>query len=319
MLSILYRDLTDFSGADRMTIICQYYDFCKKTKFAPIPPNAEGNSGEGWPWQDYWKAFLSGFSYRYKDPSFKDGKVNRGVVYDKGIFIPIIENVFINGVAYKDELREKMLSILQANGVLKPPMTEINVGTNMFDGEAPAVLAKPVLDAWWGTNSASTRLIENFANAQRDKVKELLLLNKMSEDIYFYLLHLLIGLGTTGKNDQTMAQHIVSTTASSDEYPNDIFINQLLYMALLRMADPNGTYKYDRDHIFDMLRRTRDCIHSKDEASSAIKTTVEQQMAIINADTSYPWTDPYNPTVDLNTRLANALTALDEARKNMKL
>jgi len=302
-----------------MAIICQYYDFCKKTKFASIPPNAEGTPGSPWPWTSHWVAFLFGFSYYYKDPSFKDGKVNRGDVYEKGIFIPILERVDINGVLYKDELREKMLSILQANGVLKPPMTEINVGTNMFDGEAPAALAKPVLDAWWGKNSASTRLIENFANAQRDKVKELISLKSMSEGIYFYLLHLLIGLGTIGINDQIIAQQIVSTIATSDEFPHDIFINQLLYMALLHMADPNGPYKFSRDQIFDMLRRTRDCIHSTDDASAAIKAAVEHQMAIVNADTSYPWTDPYNPTVDLNTRLANALAALDDARKNMKL
>jgi len=317
MLGILYRDLANFANADKMAIICQYYDFCKKAKFYLVPHTAVRPPlpGERELWRSHWTTFLLGFSYSYMDRFLK----NVNVEYEEGIFIPILEGVYINGVLYKDELREKMESIKTHDDIRKPAPTEINIGADIFDSETPAALAKPLLDAWWGTNNVSTRLVENFAAAQRAKVTELLLLKPMTEDIYFYLLHLLIGLGTTGKGDQIMAQQIVSTTATSDEYPNDIFINQLLYMAVLHMADPNGPYKFSRDQISDMLRRTRDCIHSKDDASAAIMAAVEYQMAIVNADTSYPWTDPYNPTVDLNTRIANALAALDDARNSMSL
>ena len=52
-------------------------------------------------------------------------------------------------------------------------------------------------------------------------------------DAYFFLLHLLIALTTGDAAARALVERIVSASATSQEYPNDTFVNQLVYLALL--------------------------------------------------------------------------------------
>ena len=130
-------------------------------------------------------------------------------------------------------------------------------------------------------------------------------------------MHLLISLGTSNTKDQQFAQKIVSLATTSIEYPNDIFINQLVYLTLMYLADPLGDYGWNNAQLQALLQDLQSTIMANDPASTAIKTSLGQQAKVLHSASSYPMVDPYCPGISFNVRKTDTLAALDNARSGI--
>jgi hypothetical protein len=124
----------------------------------------------------------------------------------------------------------------------------------------------------------------------------------------------LIALATGDTPCQSLALQIVNAATDSPEYPNDIFINQLVYLTLLYLADPMGSYGWNNAQLQSILRDVQSVILANDPASAAIKSSLTQHGKVLNSDASYPMTDPYNPNIGFNQRKTDTLFALEKAR-----
>ncbi len=135
---------------------------------------------------------------------------------------------------------------------------------------------------------------------------------------YFFLLHLLIALPTGATAAQQLAEQIVSAPASSQEYPNDTFINQLVYLSLLYLADPLGQYGWDNAQLQTAVQNLAGVILATDPASTAIKASLAQHGKVLYSDSAYPMQDPYSPNIGFTQRQTDTLFALDKARQTIK-
>jgi hypothetical protein len=140
----------------------------------------------------------------------------------------------------------------------------------------------------------------------------------LSGDDYFFLLHLLVALGTSTASDQRLAQQIVDAVANSQEYPNDTFINQLVYLTLMYLADPLGKFAWTNAQLQAQMDLMAGVITSRDPASQAIHTSLLQHQRVLQTDASYPMQDPYSPAIGFTERKTDTLAALDAARTGLK-
>ena len=121
---------------------------------------------------------------------------------------------------------------------------------------------------------------------QSAMVKNLMKEPALTADAYFYLIFLLIGLATSDAGDRQLALRIVNAPVNSMEYPNDTFINQLVYSALMYFADPLGDFNYDNAQLQEMLNNVSSSIVSTDAASAAIKQSIVKSLKILHSDSS---------------------------------
>ncbi len=168
----------------------------------------------------------------------------------------------------------------------------------------------------------SETFVQNLINTglwqeQSSAVTALLEPTTLSADDYFFLLHLLMALGTSTANDQRLADQIVSAVATSPEYPNDTLINQLVYLALMYLADPYGNFAWTNAQLQAEMDLLAGAITSPDPASQAIHTSLAQHKRVLQVDASYPMQDPYSPAIGITTRKTDTLAALDAARKTV--
>ena len=150
--------------------------------------------------------------------------------------------------------------------------------------------------------------------SQKQLTSSLLQAATLTADSYFFFLHLLIALATGDAASQSLAQQIVSASASSVEYPNDTFINQLVYLTLQYLADPMGSYGWGNAQLQSFLKDLESVSLGNDPGSTALKTRLTQHGKVLKSDASYPMTDPYNTTKGFNQRKTDTLAALDKAR-----
>ena len=152
---------------------------------------------------------------------------------------------------------------------------------------------------------------------QSATVSNLMQQSSLTPDAYFYLIFLLIGLGTSNANDQQLALRIVNAPVNSIEYPNDTFSNQLFYSALMYFADPLGDYSYDNAQLQSMLNDINSSIVSTNAASAVLKQSITRSLKILHVDSAYPTQDLYNPNTGFTTRQSDTLAALDAAREGL--
>ena len=165
----------------------------------------------------------------------------------------------------------------------------------------------------------SQSLVKNLAGTglwqeQSQAFTSLLKLTSLNSDAYFFLLHLLIALGTSTSGDQQAAQKLVSAIASSPEYPNDTFINQLVYLVLMYLADPMGNFAWTNAELQAEMSLLEGLVVNQDPASQAIRTSLAQHQRVRALTLSYPMQDPYAPGVGFTQRVSDTLFALDKAR-----
>ena len=171
------------------------------------------------------------------------------------------------------------------------------------------------------TNSGT--FVQNLASAnlwtaQSQTATALLQPPTLPADAYFFLLHLLMTLPTGASAAQQLAQQIVSASASSQEYPNDTFINQLVYLTLMYLADPLGNFAWTNAQLIAETTLLGGAITRPDPASQAIRASLARHQRVLQTDASYPLQDPYSPAIGFTQRQTDTLFALDKARQTLK-
>ncbi|MGN6675676.1 MAG: hypothetical protein ACTHMA_20475 [Thermomicrobiales bacterium] len=197
-----------------------------------------------------------------------------------------------------------------------PPANRINVGANMTDNQLVMTSAQTVLNGWTAFPPIAQKTAA-IGQGQQAAMTALLARTTLDADTYFFLLHLLIALATGATAAQQLAQRIVSAIATSQEYPNDTFINQLVYLVLLYLADPLGAYAWNNAQLQATLRDLEGVILATDPASTAIKASLVQHGKVLNSDASYPMHDPYT-SIGFTQRKTDTMFALDKARQGLK-
>jgi hypothetical protein len=137
---------------------------------------------------------------------------------------------------------------------------------------------------------------------------------QLSSDTYLFMLHLSIALTSGNTACQDIAAKLMSAPCASIEYPNDIFANQLVYLALMYMADPAGSYVWSNSQLQQALSDLGNVVTGSDAASQAIQASLKQHLKLLLVDSAYPLQDPYVPAVGFNQRVTDTLYALDQAR-----
>jgi hypothetical protein len=196
-----------------------------------------------------------------------------------------------------------------------PPANRINAGTDMNSNQQVVTSAQTVLNGWTAFPPIAQKATA-IGQGQRDAVTALLKQDTLDAGTYFHFLHLLIAVVTGDTKAQQLARRIVSAVADSPEYPNDTFVNQLVYLALLYLADPLGAYGWNNAQLQGALRDLQGAILAADPASTAIQASLVQHGKVLNADASYPMQDPYS-SIGFTQRKTDTLFALDKARKGL--
>lgn len=153
---------------------------------------------------------------------------------------------------------------------------------------------------------------------QLDAVRALLKPDTVTGDGYFFLLHLLIGLTAGGPASLQLAQQVTSAAAGSTEYPNDTFVNQLVYLTLLLLADPMGNFAWPTAQLEAELTKLVGLVSGTDPASVALQTSLSRHLRVLQVDTAYPLQDPYCPSIGFPQRQSDTLFALDRARATLR-
>ncbi len=136
----------------------------------------------------------------------------------------------------------------------------------------------------------------------------------LSSEAYFYLLHLLIALCSGGDECQELAAKSLNMACSSEEYPNDTFANQLTYVALINVADPNGAFAWTASERLQLLQDLSGLVVGQDPGSSALAASLASHIKLQGADPGYPLQDP-NSNKPFAERKSDTLAALDKSRQ----
>jgi hypothetical protein len=194
---------------------------------------------------------------------------------------------------------------------------EMGNGTVTFNSQGqvvipplPSASQTSVLQNWTDFPTVAARTLPVF-QSQSDKLKAMLQPDALAASDYFFLLHLLIA--ACSRTDSTESQ-LVSALCNSAEYPNDTFINQLIYLALMYLANPVGSFKLDNPDLQTMMSDLKACITSSVPAAAAITTALDKHLTLLYVDSAYPMDDPNNAAVNFDDRLTDTLSALDATR-----
>jgi hypothetical protein len=131
---------------------------------------------------------------------------------------------------------------------------------------------------------------------------------------YLFLLCLLTALATSTATERQWAQRLLTSVASSREYPNDLVANQLVYAVLMNLADPDGPYDDTHDDLLSRVGGWLEWTTGADPVSQVLHTALAHHQRLLRADAAYPLQDPYAPSIGFTQRQTDTLFALDKAR-----
>jgi hypothetical protein len=313
-------------------MLWHYGAFCNRDvvcewSYATKPPSAN--------WSSFWEAFVNGREVLYDAVGgdlWGGGDVPRitDAFYQVGPF-----QVPTSPASWNTSVTTKM----KAWG-LNPPAQYVNNFVQMWMKECCIVLINndchmyaenaahgtpvhyyqmQILNSWTNVGTVAGQTAQAAVTAEHSCVAGLLDPSSLKPDAYFFMIHALIALAVTTVDNQVLAQTVVKTTTSSPEYPNDSFINQLIYLSLMYLADPLGNYTMTNKQLQVLLANLSALITATDAASTAIKQSLDNHIKILVADSAYPMQDPYSPSTGFNTRVADTLAALDAARQSIKV
>ncbi|MGN6673720.1 MAG: hypothetical protein ACTHMA_10485 [Thermomicrobiales bacterium] len=197
---------------------------------------------------------------------------------------------------------------------MQPPTAVIPLTT--FDDYAAVQHAVLAPTAWTDVEQVKAGVASVWA-AQVGEVRVLLQPATLTADTYFFLLHVLVGLLTGDTATATLVEQLVSAVATSQEYPNDTFINQLIYLALMYLGDPLGPYGWNNAQLQTALTDISSVVANVGPAAPLILTSLAQHQKLLYAAASYPLVDPYNPGIGFTQRKTDTLAALDKARASL--
>ncbi len=265
-----------------------------------LPPSDWTNA----PWVSYWHVFR-GYYFGWYVPWPTDN--GSYIVSRPAMSIPGAPTVW----------HSKVQSIASSWGDT-PPAHLVNVGKTIGSYGECAKFEQGVLDGW----TDFPKVIATTSPVWQAQATALANLIGSSDPLtsadYFFLLHLLIAVSTGTQQDQSSVDKVVSAVASSMEYPNDSVGNQLIYLALMYLANPLGDFAWNNGQLQRFLSDTENAIKSSSAGAQALKTSMAKHLKILVVDAAYPMQDPYNPNIGFNTRISDTLNALEAARKGLE-
>jgi hypothetical protein len=164
----------------------------------------------------------------------------------------------------------------------------------------------------WTEVSTVSHVVGTIGEAQAAAVHALLTGGALSPDSALFLPYLLLGV-ITSVTDQRLAAKILSVSASSPEYPNDTFANQLVYLMLMTLADPLGNFAWPNAALQSTVQSMIAAIQHDDPASVALKRSLTSHLKVLVVDSAYPTQDLYNPNISFPVRQTDTLAALNRA------
>jgi len=312
MVETLFFYLNEVPNNREVSLTAQYGDYCEKnvTINPPGDPKDYVTTAIDLPFEfrSFWATFLFGYGYKWYQKNESDPLI-RIVRYDKGLNIPGVN---------RD--RHNAIIALTYNWDPIPSKDFIVDQTHLYGSAILAIeSAKKVVTDWASAYNMPQSVIIRFEAQQRLKMKDMIGADRvLNADEYLFIFHLMISLCTATNADRTTVLTIVKEQANSIEYPNETFINQLVYLALLHTGNPKGDIRYSNLMMQDMLKDMLAFIKTTDEASNAIKASIEMNIHMLHANAAYPMHDMYNPDKSFNTRFTDTLAALEDGRKIIK-
>jgi hypothetical protein len=198
-----------------------------------------------------------------------------------------------------------------------PPSNLIAVGTDYRSGDDTSDFERGILAGWSDFPKVGPATYALW-QSEADAVHDLLQPPTLGGAEYFFCLHLLAGIATGNTAAHALASRVVDAPASTTEYPNDTFINQLIYATLLYLADPMGAFGWNNAALQSFFGSLAGVLTSPDPVSAAIKTSIDKHLKMLAVDSAYPMQDPYAPSVGFNQRQTDTLFALDQARAALR-
>ena len=166
----------------------------------------------------------------------------------------------------------------------------------------------------WTDAGAVKNYLSRFWSAQARDLDGLKGLSAFDADAVLFLLHLLAGLcNSVSAEDRHRAATILTAGTASPEYPNDTMASQLVYAAMLALADPRGKYRWTNAQLRSRLAQLAPAVSNSDPGSVALAQALTEQERIAHVDDAYPMQDPYVPAAGFTERYANALAAIGQA------
>jgi hypothetical protein len=170
----------------------------------------------------------------------------------------------------------------------------------------------------WADSSMFLSNLEPLWQEQSRGVNYLLQQGALTGEAYFFLLHLLMALSTSTAIDQELAEKIVRAAAGSVEYSDGTFIDQLVYVTLMYLADPFGDLHLGNTELQAEMAALSGAITSHNPASQAIGASLGRYQRLLSTDAAYPMQDPYCPDIGFSQRKTDTLYALDRGRQGLR-
>lgn len=201
----------------------------------------------------------------------------------------------------------------------RPPAAYIVPKGDPGSGKTSSDIAKIKIDRWSGEIQVPRNAMAPMESELKKTIDVMMKESSFSVDSYFLLFYFLIGLANSNGDDRSLALRIVNRRVDANEYPNDFFINHLVYIVLMALIDPKGIYRLNNEQIKSKLKEINTYIVRTDGAAQMMKQSINESLDVLNADPSYPMHDAEYPNISFSTRKADILEALDTARQNIML
>ena len=308
----------------KMSLVCEYYYFLKNTSINIPPAGAVKTEGYAYsfPWVSHFNTFCSGFAYKWLPSGSSEysryvldsssGKVYEDIV----IKMAATETITTPG---NKKISDQwgycyMESLYTWTNI---PATYIAMGEDINKKAEVENSQKSLINTLNGTFKYPAKGIQPAEGTQLANLNKMLAEENLSTEGYFLLLLLIIGLNTSGTTGKTLATKIISASSSSEGYQNDTFINQLVYLTVMHLVNPNGPYKWKSDHVSDFLTNLSALLKQTDPSSTIIKEALKAKLDVLKTNPTYPLTDPlYNETFEV--RMADTLAALTVTKLTLK-
>ena len=289
-IDTLYTGITAITDFDKMFVVFCYWRFCGSDP----EPNESYEKHYSQDWTGMWFCFTR--SWRYRDTGDFDNWV--GGCYPN-IPAPAVWKT------KNDALRNTWFD--------NPPPSLIDKGIgslamNLY--QRCRGVEQKLLDAWWKQIGQSVESNKSMWTKQMELFTSMKGPNNTTvytASDYFFLFHLLIALPTKGDSSARLENFIKQSNSSMD-YENETFINHLIFLVMLFLANPNGTYKYNNAQLKDFVKISQDIIHTNTKLDEALKSGLAKNLIRLTTDSHYPYvTDNYDERVLSTLGVLNAM------------
>lgn len=114
--------------------------------------------------------------------------------------------------------------------------------------------------------------------------------------------------------DEFPSAPTLTAATTSPEYPSDTVANQLVYLALMTLNDPEGNFVWSNPQLVTFLGALAYTFPISNAGPKLLQASIQNQMKILTADEGYPAQDPYAAVYrSFAQRQGDTLAALNAA------